>query len=207
VNSSFSSNPFLSAITLMGLVGVICLGVWGCSRPAPPSAGPSQARLRALELRCVQLEQDYRIVAEIRDSAQREVTRLQEQLLGQNKLQNDLLQWRGKYQQLANMTEQAQSEVSVRTRERDALREQLVQRTQERDRFEQLSQQRTRERDELQIRCQATQKERESLRKQLQVRMKEREVLIARCDSLRKGLKALLDNDTPEVEIPSDGND
>jgi chromosome segregation ATPase len=207
VNSSFSSNPFLSAITLMGLLGVVCLGVWGCSRPAPLSPGPSQARLRALELRCVQLEQDYRIVAEIRDSAHREVARLQEQLLGHKNLEKDLLRWRGKYQHLAEQTERALGDLLIRTQERDGLQQQLKQRTQERDRLEQLAQQRTRERDELQKLCQATQKERDGLRKQLQVRMSERQELIARCDKLRKGLKALLENDTPEIQAPSDGND
>lgn len=207
MNSSVHSNPFWSVITLMGLLGVICVGIWGCSQPAPPTTGPSQARLRALELRCVQLEQDYRIVAEIRDSAHREVKQLKEQLLDHRKLQNDLLHWRSKYQQLANTTEQVQREVVHRIRERDHVQQELRQRTQERDQLQKLVEQRTRERDEMQKQWVAVQAERESLRKQLQMRMNEREMLIARCDKLRKGLKALLEKDTPEVEIPSESNE
>lgn len=207
MNSSVTWNPFWSAITLMGLLGVICLGIWGCSQPAPVSSGPAQARLRALELRCVQLEKDYRIVAEVRDSAQREIAQLKEQLLASHKIQNDLLPWRAKYQQLVSSMEQTQRELVARTREQDQLRQEIIHRTHERDQLAHLLQLRTRERDELNKQAVMIQSERDILRKQLLMRMNEREVLLARCDKLRKGLKALLENDPSEVAPPANAGD
>ncbi|MFQ3592372.1 MAG: hypothetical protein SNJ82_04170, partial [Gemmataceae bacterium] len=171
------------------------------------ASGPSQARLRALELRCVQLEQDYRIVAEIRDSAQREVQHLKEQLLGHHTLQKELLLWRDKYHQLVSTAQQTQREVASRIGERDKARQELQQRTQERDHLIKLLEQRTREQEVLQKQWLAMQTERESLRKQLQLRINERDRLITRCDKLRKGLKALLEEDVPGELNPSDGRE
>ena len=207
MNSSVNWNSFWSAITLMGLLGVVCLGIWGCTQPAPASSAPSQARLRALELRCVQLEKDYRIVAEIRDSAHREIAHLKEQLLGYRKIQEDLHLWRAKYQQLTNSMEQAQRELVARAREGEELRQQVLQYTRERDQLADLLLLRTQERDDLHKQVARIQSERESLRKQLQMRMNEREILLARCDKLRKGLKALLENDSTEVVPPVAGGE
>jgi chromosome segregation ATPase len=218
----------------MALLGVVCLGVWGYSKPEPVSA-PSQARLRALELRCVQLEQDYRSVAKSRDQSRAELSDLQNQLAHHHELVRELNQLHLKLHDLAQSSDrldqllaertqerdQAKQQRDLRTRERDEYRQLLLTRTRERDQAKELLVVRTRERDELQASLQtriqereelqnsllACTRERDELRENLTLRMNERQLLLARCDKLRKGLQSLLNEADIKAERPAQASE
>lgn len=206
MSSSFSpSQPFLGTVTLMALLGVVCLGVWGYSKPEP-SPAPSQARLRALELRCVQLEKDYRTVAQSRDQARQELSDVQHQLAHHQEVVRELNQLHLKLNDLAQNSDrlnqmlaertqerdEAKQRCDLRTCERDEYRGLLATRTRERDQAQHALITRTRERDEAKDTLATRTRERDELRHTLAMRMNEREVLITRCDKLRKGLQSLL---------------
>jgi chromosome segregation ATPase len=97
---------------VMIVVVVAVLGLWGCARgPGSHSSGQAE-RVRALEGKCVKLEEDYKAVAGARDQARRRVANLEEE---HARLQKHL------------------DALQVVVRERDQLRQQMESRTNERD--------------------------------------------------------------------------
>jgi chromosome segregation ATPase len=141
----------LGTILTVGLV--LSVGLWGCARkPVSKAANPD--RLRAVEGRCVKLEQDYRTVAQARDQATREVAVLEETIA---RLQKEL----AATEALAREHDRLRNQFKTVQGERDEIRQTLVQRTAERDEMKQQVSVRATERDALQGRC-------ERLRKGLQ---------------------------------------
>lgn len=144
---SRGQHSLAGTIQFGALVMVVSIGVLGCGR-SPGTTG-MQDRLRSLETRCTQLEQDYRTVAQARDRARRELAQAQEQLAGQRDLQRELNELRARFQ--SALTEQ------------DGLRKLLAQRTTERDELRQQMSQRMNEREALLTRCDRLRKGLQSL--------------------------------------------
>src|SRR4051794_20763972 len=69
--SQSSKKTLLGMAKISAVVLVVSLGIWGCARK--PAAEANADRVRALEARCVKLEQDYRTVAQARDKARRDL--------------------------------------------------------------------------------------------------------------------------------------
>jgi hypothetical protein len=99
-----------SAKNALGILLVTMVGIWGCAQSSTPNTAD---RLKALELKNAQLEDDFRTAAAVRDQLRRRVVAMEEEqrrLLGQLEL-----------------------EIQDLARDRDALRRQLAERTTERD--------------------------------------------------------------------------
>lgn len=147
-NSPSRDNNSLAGFVKFGaVVIVVSIGLWGCSRS--PGTTATQDRLRSLESRCSQLEQDYRTVAQARDRARRDLAQAQEQLARHGDLQRELTDLRARFQ--SALTEQ------------DGLRRLLAQRTSERDDLQQQMTQRMSEREVLLTRCDRLRKGLQSL--------------------------------------------
>ncbi|NBO92712.1 MAG: hypothetical protein EBV06_10455 [Planctomycetia bacterium] len=112
------------------LVTFVCISVWGCSKPA---VSTTQERVRALESRCVQLEQDYRTVAQARDRARTDLAQAQEQLISLTKLQGELGDLKSKFRAATTEGEMIRKMLAQRTQERDDLRQQMTVRMNERE--------------------------------------------------------------------------
>lgn len=126
------------ASKVMVMVVVVALGVWGCARK-PANRGQAE-RVKALEGRCVQLEQDYRTVAGARDQARKQAqsreeenARLRKEVAQKNALvkERDELLRRVKAGQ--GEREQLKRQLTLTAGEREELRQQLGARTHERD--------------------------------------------------------------------------
>src|SRR4051794_38439165 len=102
-------------------VMVVSLGIWGCAR-RPVEQSNNTDKVRAVEARCVKLEQDYRSVAQARDKARKDLAAAEEE---SGRLQKEL----------------ADRETLVR--ERDELRKQLKASQTEKEQAQQLVAQRT----------------------------------------------------------------
>jgi septal ring factor EnvC (AmiA/AmiB activator) len=124
-----SARAFLGFAKYTALVAVACFGVWGCSRPAPST---SQDRARSLENRCVQLEQDYRTVAQARDRARKDLAEAQEQLVTQKDLIDRIADLEGKLRSSVGEGDKVRKQLAQRTQERDDLRQQMSMRMMER---------------------------------------------------------------------------
>ena len=104
MSPSASKQHNLSGIVkAAALVLVVSLGLWGCARSSTSQSNNTD-RIRALEARCVKLEQDYRSVAQARDKAKKDLAGVEEEL---GRLQKEL------------------SDHVALVRERDDLRKQL----------------------------------------------------------------------------------
>jgi chromosome segregation ATPase len=121
------------------VVMVVSLGVWGCAR-RPAEQSSNTDRVRAVEARCVKLEQDYRSVAQARDKARKELgtaeeesARLQKELTEHEALLRERDELRKQLKANQTEKEQIQKLVAQRTSERDELQQQYTQRTGERD--------------------------------------------------------------------------
>ncbi len=132
-------NRLSGSARLAAVVMVISLGVWGCAR-GPADQSSNSDRVRAVEARCVKLEQDYRSVAHARDKARKDLTaaaeestRLQKELADHEALLKERDELRKQLKSSQNEREQIQQLVAQRTSERDELQQQMVQRTNERD--------------------------------------------------------------------------
>src|SRR4051794_40614324 len=90
------ADPIRSAFTYAGLLLIACLGVWGCGKK--PAEAATQERVRSLETRCVQLEQDYRIVTQARDRARKDLYDAQGQVASQAELLKEMEGLRQKLQ-------------------------------------------------------------------------------------------------------------
>lgn len=142
----FSHRVFHLSVYVLALAMIAGIGAIGCSRaPIEPSA--AQGRARALERRCVQLEQDYRTVAEARDAINRELTEARAQLTQQREV----------LQQFKELS----SKLRISQADHDRTRQALIQRTVERDNLRAELTARMTEREVLMVRC-------EKLRKGLQ---------------------------------------
>jgi hypothetical protein len=118
---------------------VVSLGLWGCAR-RPVEQSNNGDKVRAVEARCVKLEQDYRSVAQARDKARKDLAaaeeesaRLQKELADRNALVRERDELRTQLKANQAEKEQIQQLVAQRTSERDELQQQMVQRTSERD--------------------------------------------------------------------------
>lgn len=94
---------------------VAILGLWGCAR-GPVGQSSQAERLRSLETKCSKLEDDYRSVAGARDQARRQVTALE---VERARLQKELAD----KQALLKERDVLRQQVSVRTNERDSLKQ------------------------------------------------------------------------------------
>src|ERR1700674_968962 len=107
---------------LLTVLVVAVLGVWGCAKgPANPNG--QTERIRTLESKCAQFEEDYRTAASARDDARKKTTAVDED--------NKRLQ-----KQLADQKDQlrkVQDAQSLIAKDRDELRQQMDTRTSERD--------------------------------------------------------------------------
>lgn len=93
---------------------VAMLGTWGCAQGPANSHAPQAERLRALEGKCVKLEEDYRAVAGARDQFRKRVAALEEE---RGKLQQELAAQNA----LRRERDELRRQVATRTSERDAL--------------------------------------------------------------------------------------
>lgn len=94
---------------------VAILGLWGCAR-GPVGQSSQAERLRSLETKCSKLEDDYRSVAGARDQARRHVASLETE---RARLQKELAD----KQALLKERDVLRQQVSVRTNERDTLKQ------------------------------------------------------------------------------------
>ena len=132
--SSVCEKNLSGAAKVGAVVLVVSLGLWGCARK--PSDTSQSERVRALEGRCVKLEQDYRTVAQARDKARRELATLEEEAARLQREAADreaLIKERDELRKLAAESERLNRQLAQRTAERDNLRLQLTQRLAERD--------------------------------------------------------------------------
>jgi predicted RNase H-like nuclease (RuvC/YqgF family) len=120
------------SLGISALAIITSLGVLGCGRaPAEPAA--AQGRARALERRCVQLEQDYRTVAEARDAAHKELSEARAQLAQQRDLLKQLRDVSARLRVALADQERTRTALIQRTVERDNLRTELAARMNERE--------------------------------------------------------------------------
>jgi chromosome segregation ATPase len=97
---------------------VAAVGVWGCSQGPGQSAAQAE-RIKALEIKCAKLEDDYKSAAAARDQARKKVSTLEEERA-----------------QIDDQTTAMQKEIEAGklvAKERDSLRQQMETRTTERD--------------------------------------------------------------------------
>src|SRR3954452_7352168 len=110
-------------VKISAVVLVISLGIWGCARkPAESTAD----RLRSLEARCVKLEQDYRTVAQARDTARKDLAALEEEV---NRQRSDA----ANHEAVIKERDELRRQVETTQFERERLTKQLRDRTSERD--------------------------------------------------------------------------
>ena len=57
---------------------VAAIGLWGCSQ-GPGQSAIQAERIKALEIKCAKLEDDYKAAASARDQARRKITTLEEE--------------------------------------------------------------------------------------------------------------------------------
>jgi hypothetical protein len=126
------------AAKVAAVVLVVSLGIWGCARK--PEERAQTDRIRALEGRCVKLEQDYRTVAQARDKARRELLKVDEEVA---RLQRETVD----RESLVKEREELSRLVQANQNERDRLARRLVQRTGELDQLRKQLSERTSERD------------------------------------------------------------
>ena len=125
--------------TLLLMVVVVAVGVWGCARG--PSDHASQAeRIRSLENRCAKLEQDFRAAAGARDRARKQLAaveeeraQLQKEAAGRAALARERDELRRQVKQLGEERDELCRQAKASANERDDLRQQLASRTNERD--------------------------------------------------------------------------
>jgi len=129
MNTPRAANPFGTFVKFSGLAAIAAFAVLGCGRP-PADQSASQDRARALERRCVQLEQDYRTVAQARDKARHELGESQTLLANQVKDLGDL---RRRLAGALADTELTRKALVQRTLERDNVRVELASRMSERE--------------------------------------------------------------------------
>jgi outer membrane murein-binding lipoprotein Lpp len=102
---------------LMVMALTTLLGLWGCTQSAPPNS--ASTRLRELEARNAQLEDDYKAAVTARDQARKKVTILEEQ---RTQLAHQLEQ----QHRVGKERDEFRQQAAVRTAERDAIQAQLV---------------------------------------------------------------------------------
>jgi hypothetical protein len=93
------------------------LGLWGCTQSAPPNS--ASTRLRELEDRNAQLQDDYKAAVTARDQARKKVIFLEEQ-------RTQLAQQVEQQQRIGKERDEFRQQAAVRTAERDAIQAQLV---------------------------------------------------------------------------------
>lgn len=120
-----------SLFTYAGLLLIACFGVWGCGKR--PTEAAANERARALESRCVQLEQDYRVVTQARDRARQELGEAQGQVAAQGELLKEMESLRQKLQASLLGQEHFRKLSAERMKERDNLRDELAMRMNERE--------------------------------------------------------------------------
>src|ERR1700733_10061428 len=84
--SAGKQNKPYGFVKAAALVLVASLGLWGCARHSSGYADNTD-RIRAVEARCVKLEQDYRSVAQARDKVKRDLATMEEEV---GRLQKEL---------------------------------------------------------------------------------------------------------------------
>lgn len=108
------------------VVAVVNVAVYGCSRPAGDRNG-SADRARALESRCVKLENDFRTMTQARDKSRAELAKLEEETARLHKELADRITARERDELLAQLKES--------NAQREEMRQALVSRTSERDKL------------------------------------------------------------------------
>ena len=103
---------------LMVLTVTTLVGLWGCTQSTPPNS--ANARLRELEAKTARLEDDVKTALAARDQARRKATVLEEQ-------RAQLSQQLEQLERITKEREDLKQQVTVRTSERDAVQNQLVQ--------------------------------------------------------------------------------
>jgi septal ring factor EnvC (AmiA/AmiB activator) len=116
----------------VAIASLASLAILGCSR-APADSSASNDRARALERRCVQLEQDYRTASQARDKVRLELGEAQAQLAQQADSLKELGEQRKRLMQALADGEHARKLLVQRTTERDNLRSELATRMTERE--------------------------------------------------------------------------
>ncbi len=97
---------------------VAAVGLWGCNQAASGANGQAD-KIKALQDKCVRLEDDFKSAATARDQARKQLTALQDE--------HDQME-----EQLAALQKEVEAGKAV-AKERDDLRQQLDARTGERD--------------------------------------------------------------------------
>lgn len=111
-------------LKISAVVMVVSLGIWGCARkPVDRTAGND--RIRSLEGKCVKLEQNYRTVAEARDRARAEASRLQREVTDIEALTKERDELRQQAKEAIAQRDQAAKNLAKRTEERDQIRRDL----------------------------------------------------------------------------------
>ena len=127
---SRQADPVRSVFAYAGLLLIACLGVWGCGKK--PTEAATLERARALESRCVQLEQDYRLVTQARDRARLELGEAQGQIAAHLEALKEIGSLRIRLQASLAGQEQLRALAERRCKERDELAGQLAMRMTER---------------------------------------------------------------------------
>lgn len=153
-------NKLADVLKILAVVLVVNLGVWGCSRQ-PVSRNGSADRARALETRCVKLENDFRTMLQDRDRARAEAARQESEAA---RLQKDLTERKN----VARERDALLAQLRDARAQRDNLSKALVERNRELATLKDQVSQRTTERDQSQARL-------ERVRKSLQTLLTDRE--------------------------------
>src|ERR1700688_4428833 len=106
------------ALTIL-LVAV--LGAWGCAKAPAPSSTAHLERLRALESKCVKLEDDCRAASTARDQMRKHMNSLEAENVRLGKLRLALVAELDQKKAIAQERDQLRQVVEARTTERDVL--------------------------------------------------------------------------------------
>ena len=101
---------------------VAAVGVWGCSQANPGQSAAQADQIKALQAKCLKLEDDYKSAAAARDQARKRVATLEEERAAVD-------------EQVAQLQKDVEAGKLV-AKERDELRQQMDQRTGERDQLQ-----------------------------------------------------------------------
>ncbi len=100
---------------------VAALGLWGCARTSTPQWSAHSERIRALEAKCVKMEDDYRGVVATRDQMRKHLASLEAENIRLDKLRQQLVREVEQAKSVLQERDQLRRTVEARTSERDAL--------------------------------------------------------------------------------------
>lgn len=100
---------------------VAALGLWGCARSSTPHWSAHSERIRALEAKCVKLEDDYRGVVSTRDQMRKQMASLEAENIRLTKARQQMVRELDQAKTVQEECDQLRKSIETRTSERDVL--------------------------------------------------------------------------------------